>query len=287
MTLAGGRQIKRVTDETVFGSRTRLAVVAGRGEWLQVSTETAGDRRRAWIRASDVRLRDTGYRLVVSAGRARPSWVDGSRVVFRTRVAVGSTAQPDAHRPVQRHRQARGPPLRQRLRLLHPRDLRRPGGKLPANWPGGNRIALHGTNSPASLGQPVSTGCVRVAERRLRRLMRKRPPRDARDDSGLNRYPTPRTVCTAPARSPSLRRETGDRDVDHVRAARPLVAPDVAQERVPRHGLALAVDQVAHHVALELRQRDPVAVEPQLAGTLVEGGGRQVEVARGERGTAS
>ena len=47
----GGRRIGRITDRTVFGSPTRLAVVGGRGEWLAVSTETAGNRRRAWIRA--------------------------------------------------------------------------------------------------------------------------------------------------------------------------------------------------------------------------------------------
>ncbi len=170
----GGRQIERVGDETVFGSRTRLAVVGGRGEWLQVSTETAGNRRRAWIRASEVRLRDTGYRLVITLSARRLELVDGSRVVFRTRVAIGSTAHPTPTG---------------RFGITDKLAGRRFGSvygccilaisavqeKLPANWPGGNRIALHGTNLPATIGSPVSTGCVRVGERPLRALMRSVP----------------------------------------------------------------------------------------------------------------
>jgi lipoprotein-anchoring transpeptidase ErfK/SrfK len=170
----GGRVIKRISDETVFGSRTRLAVVAGRGEWLQVSTETADDRRRAWIRASDVRLRDTTYRLVVSLDARRLELFDGSRRVFRTRVAVGSTAHPTPTG---------------RFGVTDKLAGRRFGNvygccilaisavqeQLPANWPGGNRIALHGTNVPSTIGNPVSTGCVRVGERPLRRLMRRVP----------------------------------------------------------------------------------------------------------------
>ena len=46
---------------------------------------------------------------------------------------------------------------------------------VPREWQGGNRIALHGTNSPWSFGRAVSTGCVRVREEPLRELMRRLP----------------------------------------------------------------------------------------------------------------
>lgn len=43
--------------------------------------------------------------------------------------------------------------------------------RLPAGWSGGNQLAIHGTNSPSSLGQSVSAGCVRVSEWALDRFM--------------------------------------------------------------------------------------------------------------------
>ncbi len=42
--------------------------------------------------------------------------------------------------------------------------------RLPAGWSGGNQLAIHGTNDPASIGRSVSAGCLRVGERSLDRL---------------------------------------------------------------------------------------------------------------------
>ncbi len=41
---------------------------------------------------------------------------------------------------------------------------------LPAGWSGGNQLAIHGTNDPASIGTSQSAGCVRVSERALNTL---------------------------------------------------------------------------------------------------------------------
>jgi lipoprotein-anchoring transpeptidase ErfK/SrfK len=170
----GGRQFERLSHGTVFGSRARLAVVGSRGEWLAVSTETAGDRRRAWIRRSAVRLRDTSYLLMVTLSRRTLELRRGTDVMFRTRVAVGSEAHPTPtgrfgvtdKLPGRRFGSVYGCCIVAISTVQH---------ELPPGWPGGNRIALHGTNSPASLGKPVSTGCVRVGERPLRALMRSVP----------------------------------------------------------------------------------------------------------------
>lgn len=169
-----GRPVDRIGHRTVFGSRTRLAVLATRDAWLAVSTETAGDRRRAWIRASEVRLRDTRYRIVVSRSTRRLELYDGPKVVLRTRVAVGSAAHPT---PTGRFGVTDKLPGRRfgnvyGCCILAVSAIQE---KLPRNWPGGNRIALHGTNMPATIGNPVSTGCVRVGERPLRQMMRRVP----------------------------------------------------------------------------------------------------------------
>jgi lipoprotein-anchoring transpeptidase ErfK/SrfK len=44
--------------------------------------------------------------------------------------------------------------------------------RLPAGWHGGNQLAIHGTNNPASIGRSVSAGCLRVARAVLERLKR-------------------------------------------------------------------------------------------------------------------
>jgi len=42
--------------------------------------------------------------------------------------------------------------------------------RLPAGWSGGNQLAIHGTNSPSSIGTNASAGCVRVSEWSLDRF---------------------------------------------------------------------------------------------------------------------
>ena len=121
-----------------------------------------------------MRLRDTNYLLVVSVSERRLELREGTRVVFRTRVAVGSSAHPT---PTGRFGVTDKLPGRRFGNVYGCCILAISAiqTKLPAGWPGGNRIALHGTNLPSTLGNPVSTGCVRVGERPLRRVMRSVP----------------------------------------------------------------------------------------------------------------
>jgi lipoprotein-anchoring transpeptidase ErfK/SrfK len=41
---------------------------------------------------------------------------------------------------------------------------------LPPGWTGGDQLAIHGTNAPATIGSAASAGCLRVSERVLDRL---------------------------------------------------------------------------------------------------------------------
>ncbi|HJS70827.1 MAG TPA: L,D-transpeptidase, partial [Gaiellaceae bacterium] len=43
---------------------------------------------------------------------------------------------------------------------------------LPPGWTGGDRIAVHGTNDPSSIGAAVSAGCPRASAEDMRSLMR-------------------------------------------------------------------------------------------------------------------
>jgi lipoprotein-anchoring transpeptidase ErfK/SrfK len=46
---------------------------------------------------------------------------------------------------------------------------------LPAGWPGGDRLAIHGTPQTSSIGRAVSLGCLRAPTAGLRVLMRRVP----------------------------------------------------------------------------------------------------------------
>jgi lipoprotein-anchoring transpeptidase ErfK/SrfK len=45
----------------------------------------------------------------------------------------------------------------------------------PPGWTGGDRLAIHGTDAPATIGTPASAGCLRAADADLRPLMAKVP----------------------------------------------------------------------------------------------------------------
>ena len=47
--------------------------------------------------------------------------------------------------------------------------------RLPAGWPGGDRLAVHATNELSSLGQAASLGCLRVTSAQARWLIRTMP----------------------------------------------------------------------------------------------------------------
>ena len=44
--------------------------------------------------------------------------------------------------------------------------------RLPPGWTGGDRIAIHGTNVPSTIGRALSTGCVHAADVDLRALLK-------------------------------------------------------------------------------------------------------------------
>jgi lipoprotein-anchoring transpeptidase ErfK/SrfK len=46
---------------------------------------------------------------------------------------------------------------------------------LPAGWTGGNRIAIHGTNNPSSIGVASSAGCPHASYADMQALMRRVP----------------------------------------------------------------------------------------------------------------
>jgi hypothetical protein len=167
----GGRVLARIGRRTEFGTRTTLSVTRRRGAWLEVLSPLLPNHRRGWIRAGAARLGTTPYAIRVDRSARRAAVRRGGRTILRFTVAVG---RPGNETPLGRFAVTDE---------LRPGDASSPYGccavaltghqtKLVPGWPGGDRLAIHGTPHPETVGQPVSLGCLRAHRRPLERLMR-------------------------------------------------------------------------------------------------------------------
>ena len=174
----GGRVVGRVGDRTDFGSRSVLTVfeTRGGGRWAGVATNATPPGRLGWVRVREGRLDwyRTPRSLHVDLSERRLELRSGRRVLRRATVGIG---KPSAPTPTGRFGVTD--------RLL--------GGdfgywygcciiaftgvqpNLPPGWQGGNRIAVHGTSSPATIGAASTAGCLRANDEMLERLMTELP----------------------------------------------------------------------------------------------------------------
>lgn len=133
-------------------------------EWLRVVLPARANGAHGWLRADDVLLRRTRWRINVSIGRREVTVYSGGRLVRRFRAVVGAPATPTpfglfAVYDLVPQRPARG--------LLGPWAIHLTAlSNVLDNYGGGpGRIAIHGRGG-ASLANPLgsarSHGCVRV-----------------------------------------------------------------------------------------------------------------------------
>jgi len=171
-----GREVGRIGGRTEFGSASVLSVVSRRGPWLGVTSPERPNGRLAWIdgRARGLGRSGTHFSLHADLSRRTLELRRGGRVVKRMSVAIG---RPGSSTPTGRFAVTD---------KLDGSDYSSYFGccilalsgiqpNLPAGWPGGNRLAIHGTSSPQTIGQAVSAGCLRAGEDSVRDLMRRVP----------------------------------------------------------------------------------------------------------------
>jgi len=171
-----GRVIRRLDDRTEFGSRRVLSAVTTRGRWLGVASSARTDGRLGWVdgRSSALKLTAADLSIQADLSRRRVELRSGSRLLVRARVTIG---RPGSSTPTGRFAVTD---------KLNGRDMSPYYGccilalsgtqpNLPAGWPGGDRLAIHGTDDPGSIGTASSAGCLRAGESDVRRLMRRVP----------------------------------------------------------------------------------------------------------------
>jgi hypothetical protein len=172
----GGSVVALVGPRTEFGSPRVLGVAARRGAWLGVLSDERPNGRLAWVRRRDpaLRARRTRWSLRADLSSRTLELRRGRTTVRRVRVAVGTATSPT-------------PPGRYAV------TDKLPGSRYgayygccilalsghqenpPPGWTGGDRLAVHGTNAPGTIGAAASAGCLRAGDADLRVLMRRVP----------------------------------------------------------------------------------------------------------------
>ena len=170
----GGKARIKLSPRTEWGSPRILGVVRRRGDWVSVQAPELGNGEVAWMEANRARLDCVRWSMHVDLSRRRLSVERDGTTVRRFEIAVGRKGNPT---PKGRFS------VTDKLRVT---DAGSPYGccvlaltghqtRLPASWPGGDRLAVHATRELSSLGRAASLGCMRVTSSQARWLIRTIP----------------------------------------------------------------------------------------------------------------
>ena len=167
----GGRVLARLVPQTEYHSPTILPVLRQRGDWYAVVTSALPNNRVGWISAkARLALFTADYRIDVSLRHRRVTVRHGPRVIASFPVAIGAPGTPT---PTGRYA------ITDKL-FTH--DQTSPYGccilalsahqpHIPQGWSGGDRIGLHATANPETIGSAVSLGCLRAPQAVMRRMV--------------------------------------------------------------------------------------------------------------------
>lgn len=170
----GGDVRITLSPKTEWGSARILGVVRRRGDWISVQAPELRNNEAAWMRVDRVRLDCVRWSMHVDLSKRRMSVQRDGRTVRRFEIAVGRKGN-----PTPRGRFT----VTDKLRVSDPGSpygccvlaLTGHQSRLPASWPGGDRLAVHATSELSSLGRAASLGCMRVTSTQARWLIRTIP----------------------------------------------------------------------------------------------------------------
>jgi L,D-transpeptidase-like protein len=156
----GSKRTLRIAGRTEWGSPRVLSVVKRRGDWVAVLAPELRNGEIGWMRSKGAKLDCVRWSLHVDLSRRRLYVRKDGRTMRRMTIAIGSRVH-----PTPKGRFA----VTDKLKVV---DKGSPYGccvlalsghqtRLPADWPGGDRLAVHATSDLSSIGKPVSLGCMR------------------------------------------------------------------------------------------------------------------------------
>jgi hypothetical protein len=169
------RVIAHVYRRTGFGSPVLLHVVRRRGAWLSVISPALRNGRTAWMSARGQALVPIHWNIVVSLSHRQVTVRHYGRVFARFPIAIGAPAT-----PTPRGRFSVTDKLRTQDPLSSPYGccilaLSAHQTHIAQGWGGGDRVAIHTTSEPSTIGYAVSHGCMRAPTIPMRRVLSRVP----------------------------------------------------------------------------------------------------------------
>jgi lipoprotein-anchoring transpeptidase ErfK/SrfK len=166
--------IAHVSSTTQFGSGTTLAVAASRGRWIGVTSTDIPNGTLGWLKRDGLRTSTTHASIRIDLSQRSLELRDGRRVVRRASVGIGRPGSPT---PTGRFSVTDEMPGSRYSAFYGCCIVALSGHQVntPPGWQGGDRLAIHGTNDPGSIGVPSSAGCLHADADDLRLLMRRVP----------------------------------------------------------------------------------------------------------------
>jgi lipoprotein-anchoring transpeptidase ErfK/SrfK len=153
---------------TVFSIRGTLVDGTCKPTFYLVQVPRRPNGVTGWVPAAKVDVETVRTRILVDLSARQLTLYKDGRNLLGARVAIGSPATPT---PTGRFY------VNQRLVPTDPHGPFGPGAvgisafsEVLTGWTQGGPIAIHGTNAPWSIGQPVSNGCIRLRNPVLRRV---------------------------------------------------------------------------------------------------------------------
>lgn len=157
----GGRRVRSMSNPQPYGMPLTFLLERRTGSWLRVWLPVRPNGSRGWVRSADVRLSGLPYRLDVHPAAHTLRLYRFGSLARSFPIAVGKSSTPTPGGTYY---------LTSLLRPSNPRGDYGPYAyglsgfsTVLKSFNGGNGIiGLHGTNDPASIGQDVSHGCLRM-----------------------------------------------------------------------------------------------------------------------------
>jgi hypothetical protein len=171
-----GPVLARAGASTEFGRQRVLSVAAARGPWLGVVATELPNGQLGWVnrRNPALHMRRTAYSLHADLSSRWLELRRKGRAIRRISVAIG---RPGSETPTGRfavtdklNGSAYGAYYGCCVLALNGHQP-----NLPPGWSGGDRLAIHGTDSPGTIGAAASAGCLRARDADLQVLMRRVP----------------------------------------------------------------------------------------------------------------